>query len=97
MNKMEGPTYKKTKEPNKRTKHKGNIKFSNPPPVTRSISNRERGERPPERVPSLEEPSPTTTNMSQNRDVVMSLTLFVYKMCAKLKKKSLQHTSLFMP
>ncbi len=43
MNKMEGPTYKKTKEPNKRTNHKGNIKFSNPPPVMSSISNRERG------------------------------------------------------
>jgi hypothetical protein len=30
MNKMEGPTYKKTKEPNKRANHKGNIKFPNP-------------------------------------------------------------------
>jgi hypothetical protein len=30
MNKMEGPTYKKTKEPNKRVNHKGNIKFPNP-------------------------------------------------------------------
>jgi hypothetical protein len=29
-NKMEGPTSKKTKEPPKRVKHKGNIKFPNP-------------------------------------------------------------------
>jgi hypothetical protein len=56
-----------------------------------------KGGRPPERVPSLEEPSPTATNMSQNRDVVTSLTPSVYKMCAKLKKDGLQHTSLFMP
>jgi hypothetical protein len=27
---MEGPTSKKTKEPPKRAKHKGNIKFPNP-------------------------------------------------------------------
>ncbi len=28
-NKMEGPTFKKTKEPPKRANHKGNIKFLN--------------------------------------------------------------------
>jgi hypothetical protein len=59
MNKMKGPTSKKTKEPPKRANHKGNIMFSNPnhlkgqitrgtscsqtPPITRSISNKERG------------------------------------------------------
>jgi len=30
MNKMEGPTSKKTKEPPKSANHKENIKFSNP-------------------------------------------------------------------
>jgi hypothetical protein len=29
-NKMEGPMFKKTKEPTKRTNHDGNIKFLNP-------------------------------------------------------------------
>jgi hypothetical protein len=56
---------KKTKEPPRRANHKGNIKFLNPLllqepfPVTRSISNRERG-GPPERRPSLEELSLVT-------------------------------------
>jgi hypothetical protein len=30
MNKVEGPTSKKTKEPPKRVNHMGNIKFLNP-------------------------------------------------------------------
>jgi hypothetical protein len=38
---MEGSTSKKTKEPPKRTNHKGNIKFLNPPPIARSRSNDE--------------------------------------------------------
>jgi hypothetical protein len=42
MNKMEGPTSKKTKEPPKRANHEGNIQFLNPPPVMKSISNKER-------------------------------------------------------
>jgi len=42
-NKTEGPTSKKTKEPPKRPHHKGNIKFLKPPPLARSISNKERG------------------------------------------------------
>jgi hypothetical protein len=55
---MEGlATIKKTKEPPKRANHKGNIKFPKPPPVMRSISNKERGGS-PEKKPSLEEPSP---------------------------------------
>ncbi len=55
---MEGlATTKKTKEPPKRANHKGNIKFASPPPVIRSISNKERGGS-PERKPSLEELSP---------------------------------------
>jgi hypothetical protein len=52
-NKMEGPTSKKTKEPPKRANHNSNIKFLKPPPIVRSISNKERGGL-PERMPSLD-------------------------------------------
>jgi len=38
---MEGPMSKKTKEPPKKVKHKGKIKFPNTPLVTISISNKE--------------------------------------------------------
>jgi hypothetical protein len=47
---MEGPTSKKTNEPPKRVNFKGNIKFPLPPPLARSISNKERG-GPLERMP----------------------------------------------
>jgi hypothetical protein len=40
---MEGPKAKNTNEPPTRANHKGNIKFPNPPLVTRSISNKGRG------------------------------------------------------
>jgi hypothetical protein len=62
---MERPTTssKKTKEPPKRANHKGEHQAPKPRPclVARSISNKER-ERPRERRPSLEQPSPTATN-----------------------------------
>jgi hypothetical protein len=45
---MQGPTSKKTNEPPKRANHKGSVKFPNPPPVARNISNKKRG-GPPER------------------------------------------------
>jgi hypothetical protein len=54
-NKMEGHASKKTNEPPNLVDHKGNIKFSNPLLVARSISNKERG-GPPKRTPSLDEP-----------------------------------------
>jgi hypothetical protein len=41
-NKMEGPTFKNTKEPPMRANHKGNIKFLNPVLLPRSTSNNER-------------------------------------------------------
>jgi len=59
-NKMEGPMCKKINEPPKRASHKGNIKFLKPPPFTKNISNKERGEL-IERMFSLDEPSPTIT------------------------------------
>jgi hypothetical protein len=50
MNKMEGLTSKKTKEPPKKVNHKRKIKFPNLPPlVVRSISNKKM-EGPPEKV-----------------------------------------------
>jgi hypothetical protein len=45
---MQGPTSKKTNEPPKRLNQKGSVKFPNPPPVARNISNKKRGV-PPER------------------------------------------------
>jgi hypothetical protein len=54
---MEKHASKKTNKPPKSVNHKVNIKFSNPLPLVRSISNKERGE-PPKRTPNLEEPSP---------------------------------------
>jgi hypothetical protein len=57
---MEGATSRKTNEPPKRANHKGNIKFMNPLLSQKNISNKERGE-PPERMPSLDEPSPIAT------------------------------------
>ncbi len=42
-NKMEGPKSKKTKEPPTKGNHPRNIKFPNPPCVTRSILNKEKG------------------------------------------------------
>ncbi len=66
-NKMEGPRSKKTKEPPKRANHKPNIKFRNPPPVARSISNKERGGL-PERMFSLEKTLTYCNSPSQNKD-----------------------------
>jgi phosphopantothenoylcysteine synthetase/decarboxylase len=43
MNKVEGPTSKKTKEPRKRVNHKGEQQVPEPLPFVRSISNKERG------------------------------------------------------
>jgi hypothetical protein len=58
---MEGPRPKKTKEsPKKTSELQGEHQVPKPAPVTRSISNMER-RGPPERTPSLEEPSPTAT------------------------------------
>jgi hypothetical protein len=59
MKKVEGPTSKKTKEPPKRVNHKGNIKFLSPFLLRKAYQIR-KGGRPPKRMPSLEEPSPTT-------------------------------------
>jgi hypothetical protein len=59
-NKMEGPMTKKTNEPHKRANHKGTSSSRTPPPVARSISNKERG-GPPARRPNLDKPSPTAT------------------------------------
>jgi hypothetical protein len=56
---MEGPTSKKTKEPPKRQNHKRNIKFMNFL-MLREAYQIMKGEGPPGRMPSLEEPSPTT-------------------------------------
>jgi len=61
--KRKGPTSKKRIEPSKKANNKGrNIKFSNPPPLARSISNKEREGSfemggPLERRFSLEKPS----------------------------------------
>jgi hypothetical protein len=57
---MEGPMSKKTKEPPKRANHKGNIKFPNLFLLRETYQIR-KGGGPPERRPSLEEPSPTIT------------------------------------
>jgi hypothetical protein len=55
---MEGPAFKKTKEPPKRANHKGREhRVFECPLVAISISNNERGE-PLERMPSLEKSSP---------------------------------------
>jgi hypothetical protein len=56
-NKMEGPMSKNTNEPRERTNHKGNIKFPNPLPSQKNISNTKRG-RP--LVRSSNKPSFTT-------------------------------------
>jgi hypothetical protein len=79
--------------------HKGNIKFPNLLQSRESISNRERGGERGDLLKGCLARRTLTyrNNMSQNRDVVTSLTSSVYKMCAKLKKEGLQHTSLFMP
>ncbi len=48
--------------PPKRANNKGTIKFSNPPPVMRSISNNERGEK---KEPMRENPSPSQKRNTQ--------------------------------
>jgi len=60
-----------------------------PPPIARSISNKERG-GPLERTPSLEEPSPIATCFKTEITYVTSLTPSTYKMCAKLKEEGFQ-------
>jgi hypothetical protein len=63
-----------------------------PPLVTRSISNTERG-RPLERTPSLKEPSPTTTTCFKIKIAYahyIAIDTLCLKMCAKLKEHGLQ-------
>jgi hypothetical protein len=63
-NKMEGPMFKKTKEPSKRVK--GEHQVFQPLLVARSISYKERG-GPLERTPNLRKTFTYCNNTSQNR------------------------------
>jgi hypothetical protein len=96
MNKMEGPTSKKMKEPAKRVYHKGNIKFPN------SLSLREayqikKGGGPLERRSSLEELSPIATSRLKIKIACARWNIIdTLKMCANLRKEGFQCLSLLM-
>jgi hypothetical protein len=73
-------------------------------PHLRRQMNHQRGQttrgEPPKKTPSLDKPSLTTITHSKYRlfmHVVTPLTLFVYKMCAKLKEEGLQCPSFPTP
>jgi hypothetical protein len=60
---MEGPTSQETNKPPKSTNNKGTIKFSKSPPVMRSLSNNERGEK---KEAMRENPSPSQKSNIQS-------------------------------
>jgi hypothetical protein len=71
---MEPPTSKKIKKNHLRgqTTRGTSIKFLNPPPVERNISNKER-EGPPERMTSLKRTLTYCNSTSQNRGCLHTL------------------------
>ncbi len=93
INKLEHSQKGKNKEQNGSThvqeKSQREHQVPKPPPVMRSILNRERG-GPLERMPTLEEPSLVATTRLKQRLPTHTITLLTpstYKMCAKLKKE----------
>jgi len=63
---MEGPTSKKINEPPKKANHKGNIKFLNPLQSGDIKQGKLKGGH-PQRMPCLDEPSPTEQRLYLNK------------------------------
>jgi hypothetical protein len=89
---MEGPMSKKTKKPPKKVEPQREHQVPEPPPIAKSISNKER-EGPFERTPSLEEPSFTIVARLKIETACAhynTIDRVTYKMSTKLKKEALQ-------